>query len=282
MPQTPHVEKHFIASEYVRDIVIGMSDGLTVPFALDAGLFGAVESSGIIVTAGLAEVAAEILGVYFLFPSSLGGVRKRQVVNEVLGWGGASLPESHHVLAAFANGIGSGCQGYNTRRHFEIAFLIELAIAWKKLPQDRQVEVAAGATGGSHVKAFSGADQLTLLSFMAYNPDFTGGVYVATGDVNGDGLDDIITGAGQGGGPHVKAFNGQTSTQIASFFAFGPSSTGGVKVSAADLNNDGKDDILASLASGGAQVSAFDAVTLALIESFEAFSQPVGVNISGK
>ena len=58
MPQTPHVEKHFTASEYVRDIVIGMSDGLTVPFALAAGLSGAVESSEIIVTAGLAEVAA--------------------------------------------------------------------------------------------------------------------------------------------------------------------------------------------------------------------------------
>jgi predicted membrane protein (TIGR00267 family) len=58
MPQTPHVEKHFTASEYVRDIVIGMSDGLTVPFALAAGLSGAVEKSNIIMTAGLAEVAA--------------------------------------------------------------------------------------------------------------------------------------------------------------------------------------------------------------------------------
>lgn len=58
MPQTPHIEKHFTASETVRDIVIGMSDGLTVPFALAAGLSGAVESSGIILTAGLAEVAA--------------------------------------------------------------------------------------------------------------------------------------------------------------------------------------------------------------------------------
>ena len=58
MPQTPHVETHFTASESVRDIVIGMADGLTVPFALAAGLSGAVESSGIIVTAGLAEVAA--------------------------------------------------------------------------------------------------------------------------------------------------------------------------------------------------------------------------------
>jgi VIT1/CCC1 family predicted Fe2+/Mn2+ transporter len=58
MPQTPHVEKHFTASEVVRDIVIGMSDGLTVPFALAAGLSGAVDATNIVITAGLAEVAA--------------------------------------------------------------------------------------------------------------------------------------------------------------------------------------------------------------------------------
>ena len=57
MPQTPHVERHFTAGETVRDIVIGMSDGLTVPFALAAGLSGAVSSTTIIITAGLAEIA---------------------------------------------------------------------------------------------------------------------------------------------------------------------------------------------------------------------------------
>ena len=58
MPQTLHIERHFTASAIVRDIVIGMSDGLTVPFALAAGLTGAVATTGIIVTAGLAEIAA--------------------------------------------------------------------------------------------------------------------------------------------------------------------------------------------------------------------------------
>src|SRR5512136_2270527 len=58
MPQTPHVERHFTASDAVRDIVIGMSDGLTVPFALAAGLSGAVDSTAIVITAGLAEIAA--------------------------------------------------------------------------------------------------------------------------------------------------------------------------------------------------------------------------------
>ena len=58
MPQTPHIERHFTSSEVVRDIVIGMADGLTVPFALAAGLTGAIQATGIIVTAGLAEIAA--------------------------------------------------------------------------------------------------------------------------------------------------------------------------------------------------------------------------------
>jgi len=58
MPLTPHVERHFTSGEAVRDIVIGMSDGLTVPFALAAGLSGAVQSTSIVITAGLAEIAA--------------------------------------------------------------------------------------------------------------------------------------------------------------------------------------------------------------------------------
>ena len=58
MPQTPHTEKHFTAGQTVRDTVIGMADGLTVPFALAAGFSGAIDSANIIVTAGFAEIAA--------------------------------------------------------------------------------------------------------------------------------------------------------------------------------------------------------------------------------
>jgi VIT1/CCC1 family predicted Fe2+/Mn2+ transporter len=58
MPTTPHIERHFTATDTVRDIVIGMSDGLTVPFALAAGISGAVAATVVVVTAGLAEIAA--------------------------------------------------------------------------------------------------------------------------------------------------------------------------------------------------------------------------------
>ncbi len=58
MPTGQHIEKHFTAGETVRDIVIGMSDGLTVPFALAAGISGAVAANDLVITAGLAEIAA--------------------------------------------------------------------------------------------------------------------------------------------------------------------------------------------------------------------------------
>src|SRR5579863_3260010 len=58
MPSTPHTEHHFESSETVRDVVIGMADGLTVPFALAAGITGAINASHLVVVAGLAEIAA--------------------------------------------------------------------------------------------------------------------------------------------------------------------------------------------------------------------------------
>src|SRR5205807_9099421 len=59
MHQAVHVERHFTGGEKVRDVVIGMSDGLTVPFALAAGLTGAIAASHIVVVAGLAAIAAD-------------------------------------------------------------------------------------------------------------------------------------------------------------------------------------------------------------------------------
>jgi len=86
------------------------------------------------------RLAAEVLAIYFLFPSSVSAGRKRELIGEVLGWGGDTLPEGHLVWRAFAGGIGSGGQGFNTRRRYELYFLIRLAIAWKKLGHDQARE----------------------------------------------------------------------------------------------------------------------------------------------
>jgi len=102
------------------------------------------------------------------------------------------------------------------------------------------VITAAGAGGGAHIKAFSGfklfnggpnSNGAILASFYGYDPSFRGGVTVAAGDVNGDGLADFILGAGPGGGSHVKIFSPfNLATPIESFFSFDPTFGGGVNV----------------------------------------------------
>jgi hypothetical protein len=84
------------------------------------------------------------------------------------------------------------------------------------------------------VQVFSGKQGTVLQRFFAYGAGFTGGVRVAAADLNGDGKADIITGAGPGGGPHVRVFDGATGDPLAgpagSFFAYHPFFGGGVYV----------------------------------------------------
>ena len=112
-----------------------------------------------------------------------------------------------------------------------------------------------GPGGAPNVRVIDGKTGQTvpgpLGSFYAYDPSFTGGVRVAVADVNGDGTPDIITGAGPGGGPHVKVFNGKDFSLMYSFFAYDPSFTGGVLVTAGDVDGDGKADVITGAGPGG-------------------------------
>jgi FG-GAP repeat len=96
--------------------------------------------------------------------------------------------------------------------------------------RSRTSSPAPAPGGGPHVIAFSGANGSIIASFFAYGPGFTGGARVATADTNGDGRLDILTGAGPGGGPHVRAFDGVTLAELDGFFPFNPAFTGGVQV----------------------------------------------------
>jgi len=111
------------------------------------------------------------------------------------------------------------------------------------------------------VRIYSAAGVLRT-SFMAYAPAFIGGVFVAAGDIDGDGRADIITGADAGGGPHVQAFSGADLHVLRSFFAYDPAFPGGVRVAAGDLDLDGHAEIITAAGPGGGpHVRVFDGVT---------------------
>ncbi len=159
MPQTPHTERHFTASATVRDIVIGMADGLTVPFALAAGLSGAIASNGIIVTAGLAEIAAGSiamgLGGYLAAKSDaehyeserkreqLEVIEKPEVeareVADVLRSYGLTREEAKPVVDALRKRPGAW-----------VDFMMRFELGLEK-PDPKRARLSAGTIGGAYI-----------------------------------------------------------------------------------------------------------------------------------
>src|SRR5207237_492318 len=142
----------------------------------------------------------------------------------------------------------------------------------------------AGAGGGPQVRIFSGKDGTLLQQYFAYDQGFTGGVSVASGDLDGNGRFEVITGAGAGGGPQVRVFDFQAHL-VAAFFAFDAGFTGGVNVSTGRVRGIGFDSLICGAgAGGGPTVNTFqtlsihegasqDSMNFQLISSFSAFAQ---------
>ena len=136
------------------------------------------------------------------------------------------------------------------------------------------IMVAPGPGGGPHVKVFSGLDGSLIFQYFAYNPGFTGGVQVALGDINRDGHADLITGAGPGGGPHVRVLSGAPGhAELASFFPYDINFMGGVNVASGDVDGDGRLDIITGPASsGGSHVRVFSGLNQSILAQFFAFN----------
>jgi RHS repeat-associated protein len=135
----------------------------------------------------------------------------------------------------------------------------------------------AGAGDSPVVKAYAADTGDFLFSRTVYDPDFTGGVRVASADITGDGFPDLIAAPGAGGGPRIKVLDGHTGEPIpgplGSFWAFEPTFTGGVEVAAADVDGDGRADIIAAAGEGGSpRVRVFSGADGSVLADFYAYA----------
>jgi hypothetical protein len=145
--------------------------------------------------------------------------------------------------------------------------------------------VGSGLGVAGTVKIFDGVTNALVRTITPFALDFGGGVYVGAGDVNGDGYADIIAGAGPGGGPIVRVFDGQTGKDVMSaFYAFPDDFTGGVRVAASDVDGDGKADLILGAGPGAEPtVRVLSGATGAELWTFDALSPDltVGTFVSG-
>lgn len=134
------------------------------------------------------------------------------------------------------------------------------------------VDPGPGGTTDPRIRVFN-ADQTLRFEMQVFEQQFRGGVRVATADVTGDGVEDIIAGAGIGGGPRVRVFDGVTGNALdgllGSFFAFDEISRSGIYVAGGDVNLDGHADVIVSQEVGGSpEVRVFSGADGSLITTF--------------
>jgi len=154
---------------------------------------------------------------------------------------------------------------------YENRFKGEISLAVSDLNNDgtKEIITGAGRGGGPQVRVFTKDGRPLIGGFFAYGQDFRGGVNVAVMDLNNDGIKEIITGAGPGGGPHVRVFTKDGRPLTGGFFAYDKNFRGGVSVATGNIDGQGDTEIITGAGPGGGpQVKIFSKDGRALNQFF--------------
>jgi hypothetical protein len=192
-----------------------------------------------------------------------GDLTRDGVPDTIVGAGPGGPP----LISAY-NGTSQGLIG--TLMAFEPTYTGGVNVAVGDITGDGVVDIIAGAaTGTPRVRIFNGSNGALMFDFVPFALAGMSGVEVAAGDVNGDGLADLIVGAGAGAEPWVKVYNAANAAVLHNFLAYPAAFRGGVFVAAGDVDADGRADIVTGPGSGGGPlVKAFNGVSGAEIRSF--------------
>ena len=172
----------------------------------------------------------------------------------------------------FAVGAGSSARIFNADRSLRYTivpfpgFIGEVRTAAADFNGDGVADLVVGIGPGSptHVRVFDGVTQSELFNVDPFEASFTGGVFVAAGDITGDGIADLVITPDEGGGPRVRIFSGAGFGLIADFFGIDdPTFRGGARAAVGDINGDGVADLIVAAGfGGGPRVAGFDGKSL--------------------